>query len=499
MKKSDMTNYMGETGLQDRNRDPRHSSLPSIIRKAWLSLGLCAALGLCGCSSQGGGAGSAGGSTPAGAGTPADTGALTDGNALAGIKKLSGFSAQGENGALSNGKTDQNGSHGDKPITQGGASPADASTVTDFALRLFRETLSSEQSKATGDAGKNILVSPASVLFALSMTANGADNNTLAQMEEALGASVTSLNSYLQEYRTSLPEGDGYKLNIANSIWFKDDPDFTVNQDFLTANGTWYDADIYQAPFDASTLKSINKWVSDSTDGMIPGILDSIPKDAIMYLINGIAFDAEWSSIYREYQIHEADFTEEDGTVCRTEFMYADEYAYLQDDNAQGFLKYYKDRKYAFAALLPNEGISVSEYVKSLDGAALREMLSNPVSVPVKTAIPKFEAEYSVEMSEIFRNLGMTDAFDGGLADFSRLGGYTDENLFINRILHKTYIAVDERGTKAGAATAVEMQKTSAAIPLNEKEVYLNRPFVYLIIDCEENVPIFIGTLMSVK
>ena len=454
----------------------------SKIKRNSLCMGGCAARtlsALCGCSGQ------QGGTEPAG------------------VKKLSGAPAPEQGGSLPGEASTQGGAQADgasvRDVTahsQGSGTPADASTVTEFSLRLFQESLSQEQKK---DAGKNVLVSPASVLFALSMTSNGADQNTLAQMEEVLGASVPELNAYLHEYRTSLPMGDGYKLSIANSVWFKDNPDFTVNQDFLAANEAWYDADIYQAAFDASTLKAINRWVSDSTDEMIPEILDSISADAVMYLINGIAFDAEWSTVYREYQVREADFTQEDGTVCRTELMYANENAYLRDANAQGFLKYYKDGKYAFAALLPNEGVTVSEYVKSLDAASLREMLSNPANIPVKTAIPKFEAEYNIEMSGIFKTLGMTDAFDANAADFSRLGEFSGKSILINRILHKTYIAVDERGTKAGAATAVEVNAAGALMPQEEKEVYLDRPFVYLIIDCEENIPVFMGTLMNVK
>ena len=422
-----------------------------------LSAGLCAALTLpvlCGCSGQ------------------SDVAGLTGG-----AKRLSGV---------------QDGSLSGTSSSQDNAKPADASTVTDFAVRLFQESLTQEQEN---DPKKNILISPASVLFALSMTANGAKGQTLAQMEEVLGASIPTLNTYLQEYRTSLPEGDGYKLSIANSIWFRDDERFTVNADFLALNEAWYNTDIYKAPFDSSTVNEINKWVSEATDKMIPKILDEIPSDAVMYLINGLAFDAEWDTVYKKYDVRKSDFTDENGSTCQTELMYSTENLYLQDDLAQGFLKYYKDDKYAFAAMLPNEGISVADYVASLDGNALHEMLSNPVQVSVAAAIPKFETDYDTEMSGLFTALGMTDAFDSNAADLSGIGSSTAGNLFINRILHKTHIAVDEKGTKAGAVTAVEINDCCA--PMIEHQIYLNRPFVYMIIDCEENIPVFIGAMMS--
>lgn len=117
----------------------------------------------------------------------------------------------------------------------------------------------------------------------------------------------------------------------------------------------------------------------------------------------------------------------------------------------------------------------------------------------MRTGIPKFEAEYSAELSEVLMEMGMTDAFSMRDADFSGLGSSTEGNIVISRVLHKTHVAVDEKGTKAGAATAVEMKTESAAEPMEEpKQVILDRPFVYLLIDCEQAVPLFIGTVMEV-
>lgn len=370
---------------------------------------------------------------------------------------------------------------------------ADAVTYTDFAVRLFQECADSQ-------AEGNVLVSPLSVINALAMTANGARGETLAQMEELFGTDVVSLCSYLYNYNKSLPTDKKYKLHVANSIWVRDDEGFTVQPDFLQTNANWFNADVYMAPFDGSTLKDINKWVSKNTDEMIPEILDEIPEDAVMYLINALAFDAEWESVYRDYQIRDGFFTREDGTRQETEMMYSSEYTYLQDTQAQGFVKYYHDAKYAFVALLPEESVSLEDYVASLTGERLHKLLSNPEKIDVKTAIPKFEAEYSVLLNDILENLGMKDAFDSEIADFSGLGRSLDGNLYISRVIHKTYIAVNEKGTKAGAATVVEVQNKSAAMEPDEiKTVYLDRPFVYMIIDCEENLPIFIGTMTDLK
>ena len=347
--------------------------------------------------------------------------------------------------------------------------------------------------------GKNTLISPLSVLCALAMTANGAEEETLAQMEEVLGMTTDELNLYLYSYMKNLPQGDKYKLSLANSIWFTEDERFTVNQDFLQTNADYYGADIYKAPFDKQTLKDINNWVKQNTDGMIPEILDQIPPEAIMYLVNALAFEAEWSEIYEKHQVKDGEFTKEDGTKQDVKFMYGSEGTYFEDEKATGFMKRYKGGKYAFVAMLPNEGVSVSEYIASLDGESLNALLANPQYGTVHTSIPKFETEYKVEMSEILQDMGMTEALDMYNADFEGLGTSTGGNIYISRVLHKTFISVGEKGTKAGAVTIVDMKNGAAAEPTEPKEVYLDRPFVYMLVDCENNIPFFIGTMMDVN
>ena len=369
---------------------------------------------------------------------------------------------------------------------------AGAAAAADFGIRLFQTSM---------EEGKNTLISPLSVLYALAMTANGADGETLVQMEQVLGMDVDNLNSYMLAYLDLLPEAKDYKMSLANSIWFKDDPDFIVEQSFLQTNADYYGAGAYKAAFDEGTRNNINNWVKEHTDGMIPEILDEIPDEAIMYLVNALAFDAKWADEYEEHQIREGRFIMEDGTRQDVDMMHSEEDTYLEDDMATGFIKYYKDRRYAFVAMLPNEGVTVSQYVDSLTGEHLRELLNNPQDLTVFASIPKFETEYDIEMSEVLQEMGMTDAFDWRVADFSRLGTYTVDgmNICINRVLHKTFISVTEQGTRAGAATAVEMVAEGAMEIVEFKEVVLDRPFVYMLIDCETNLPFFIGTMMNVN
>ena len=356
--------------------------------------------------------------------------------------------------------------------------------MTDFAVRLLQ---------AAAEDGKNTVLSPLSVASALSMTANGADGETLAQMEQVLGMPLSHLNEWMHTCLSSLPAEEDCRMHIANAIWFTDDARFSVREEFLQTNADLYGADIYRAPLDAAACRDINRWVSDHTDGMIRDILDEIPPDAVMYLVNALAFDAEWQSVYRKTQIRDGTFTTGAGEERDVDMMYGEEHQYLEDAYATGFLKPYRGGRYAFAALLPKDGVSVSDYVASLGGAALHEMLSNPISTIVYTAIPQFETEYDTELSEVLSDMGMPDAFDGSVSDFSRLGHSTDGNLFISRVKHKTFLSVDARGTRAGAAAVIEMSDGAAAMPEEPKQVYLDRPFVCMLIDCERGVPFFIG------
>ena len=369
---------------------------------------------------------------------------------------------------------------------------AGANAAADFGVRLFQTRL---------EEGENPLISPLSVLYALAMTANGADGDTLTQMEEVLGMDCEDLNCFMLAYMDLLPENKDYKLNLANSIWFKDDPEFCVEQSFLQTNADYYGASIYKAPFDQSTCKKINDWVKENTDGMIPEILDEIPPESVMYLVNALSFEAEWAEIYRESQVWARDFITEDGIRQAVDLMYSEEHTFLEDDLATGFIKYYKGGRYAFVALLPNEGVTVSDYVHSLTGEHLRELLSNPQNITVETAIPKFETESSLELSDVLAEMGMTDAFQSDAADFSRMGTYGADgwNFFISRVLHKTYISVGEQGTRAGAATAVEMNPGAAMPEKEPKRVILDRPCVYRLIDCETNLPFFMGTMMDME
>lgn len=385
----------------------------------------------------------------------------------------------------------------DLPEDLGGASPqkaalteppADADAAyADFAAELLVKCYD----------GGNTLLSPLSVLGALGMTAGGAEGETLAQMESVLGMRAEEIAAYLAAFENG--GSDKAKLSIANSLWVRED--LKVREEFLQKNTDGYGASIFKTAFGDDTAAQINKWVEEHTDGLVKDILDRVPAVAVMYLVNALAFDAEWETLYEENNVRAHDFTDADGKKSEAEMMYSEESRYLEDENTTGFIKYYAGRRYAFAALLPNENISIADYVASLDGEKLTSLLENVQNQTVDAGLPRFESEYAVTLNDALVKMGMTDAFDDSKADFSGMAELDDGNsLCISRVLHKTFIAVDERGTKAGAATVVEMTEGAAYMPEQPKEVILDRPFVYMLVDCENgNAPIFIGVTASVR
>ena len=363
--------------------------------------------------------------------------------------------------------------------------------LTDFAVKMFQKNL-----EDTEHEKKNILISPTSIATALGMTSFGAKGDTLTQMEDVFGVSRGNLNRYNSEYLRK----DSDEIKFANSIWFTNDKRLTVKNEFLQFNEETYGADLYETAFNDATVDAINQWVELNTDGMIQDVLDEIPQDAVMYLINALVFEAEWEEKYDSIQIRsERDFTTATGEKQKVDMMCSDEVLYLCDDNATGFVKYYKDKNYAFAALLPNESMDVYSYANTLTGEHLQNVLANPMMINVDVQIPQFSYEYDVEMSGIFADFGMIDAFDSDKADFSNMATSTRGNIYISRVLHKTFIEVTPVGTKAGAATVVEANDTGMGFVEQTKVVYLDRPFIYMIIDCENNQPVFIGAVNSVE
>ena len=337
----------------------------------------------------------------------------------------------------------------------------------------------------------NTLISPLSIKLALAMIFNGADNETKSQMTSALGLSPEELNTELKKYVDSLPSGEKAKLHIANSLWLKSD-NFSVKDEFLQTNVDYFNSDVFKESFDSKTVKKVNAWVKENTKNMIDKIIDRFDDpDIVMFLMSALAFEAEWADIYDKRDVTDGTFTAYSNEKQKVKMMSSTENIYLEDDFSTGFIKKYAGGNYAFVALLPKEDIDT--LVASLNGENLTKLLNNKMTNTVHCKMPKFSYDFSITLNDILISMGMSDAFNKDKADFSKI---SETPLYISAGLHKTHITVDELGTKAGAVTAIA--NCGSAMPTDPKEVVLDRPFLYMIIDTQTNLPIFMGVLTEI-
>jgi len=357
------------------------------------------------------------------------------------------------------------------------------SALADFSFNLFEGSLKEEQ---------NGLVSPLSALLCLALVTNGASGDTLAQLEDVLGMSIEELNKAAYAYTRSLESGDGYKVKLANSVWFEDTPTLKVSEQYLQTSADWYDAEQFAAPFDASTVKDINSWVKKNTDGMIDSIVEEIQQKTVMYLINALVFDAKWQDEYEKKQIKDDTFQNGNGTQTPVKMLCSEESTVLRTEDSVGFAKKYKGGKYSFVALLPEENKDIYEFAASLDGESWISMWESKSHRSANVKIPEFSYETGFSLKEILKDLGATDMFDENKADFSKLATSEHGNIYCSNVQQKCFIDVSRNGTKAAAVTWATLDATNSA-PSEPLNIFLDRPFVYAIVDNATGLPLFLG------
>lgn len=367
--------------------------------------------------------------------------------------------------------------------------------TADFSIELFQKCF---QEKKT----ENVMVSPLSALLALSMTANGADNETLSEMESVLGGNlgIEEINQNLNSFMTGLYNGEKTKLFAADSIWFRNDTNnFIVNPEFLEINRKYYYADAYAKPFNQETLREMNQWISEKTEGMFQDTISEIPENTVMYLFNTMIFEGEWRDIYYDDQVGQGIFMDYNGNKQEVSMMYSTEGLYLNAENAKGFIKPYENG-YSFAALLPDEGVDINKFVQSLNGEKFLKIMEEAENADnmqmggIFAALPKFRSETSIRMNEVLQEMGIKQAF-AEEADFSKMEENSGKDVFISEVLQNSYIKVDETGTQAGAVTRVAVDGKG----LSKLEVVLNRPFVYAVIDNQTKLPVYIGAVLNIE
>jgi len=363
-----------------------------------------------------------------------------------------------------------------------------------YAFNIMAETASNS------DADANIMISPASIMFAMDMAAAGANGDTLDQINGVFTESGDPIEqqAFASEMMDKINGSKDVEFSCANAIWNNEAIlGNMISEDYVDYVEDVFSAEIRTEKFGDDTIKEINEWVEENTEGMIKEVVQELSPTTAMILVNAIAFDAAWEEAYEDYQVNDGEFTTASGKTQDVVFLSSTESTYFETDKATGFMKYYEGGDYAFVAILPtDESISANEFIEDFTSEDYAEFIgSKTYEYDVWTMLPEFEYDYEVEMTSILQDLGIEDAFDDNAADFSGISSAA--NLFVSKVLHKTHIELDRNGTKAAAVTAVYLDAETAMEPAPAVEVYCDRPFAYAIVDVETMNPIFVGTVNS--
>ena len=361
-----------------------------------------------------------------------------------------------------------------------------ADHTNDFTFNLFRSV------SATNSNGSNLFTSPLSVSMALGMTSNGANGATLDSMRTVLGFSSFTqdqVNSYYNKLITELPELDpNTTLKIANSIWYTQS--LSVRPSFLQTGNKSYLANIQSLDFsNPASLTTINDWVSNQTNGKITKVIDKINNEDMMYLINAIYFKSIWAAKFDPSATHSMPFTLPDNSEIETPFMSGHiPCNYYRDADVSILELPYANNKYSLVMVMPASGQSLSSFVSSLNSTTWQNWMGKIGSGSADVSMPKFQFTYSTSLRGELSAMGMGTAFSDA-ADFSNIS--TSAHLQITDVEHKAYIAVDETGTEAAAATTVVMGMTAPAPNI----ININRPFFFVIREMKSGLILFAGSV----
>jgi len=375
-----------------------------------------------------------------------------------------------------------------KPISLSSNMLVRVNQDNEFAFDLLKKTMVS-----SGET--NVFVSPLSVSIALGMAWNGAGGTTRKEMETALkmsGMSVSDINNYYKIMQTSLLTIDPTtKLSIANSMWYK--TGFEVKPGFLNVNTEYFNARLKELDFTkAWAADTINNWCSKKTNTLIPTIIDQIPSNAVMYLINAVYFKGIWSRQFEKKNTSVQKFTNEAGNQGNVNMMYQkDTFRYAETETAQYLDLPYGNKAFSMTVILPAANKTPADILNSLTTDTWNNALSQLNPREIMVYLPRFKVTNKFNLNDELKKMGMNLAFSD-LADFSNI---SDLPLQISEVIHKTYVTVDEEGTEAAAVTSIGIITTAMpVIPVFR----VDKPFVFVIREKSTGVILFIGKMGSV-
>lgn len=374
-----------------------------------------------------------------------------------------------------------------KPITLTIEQQALVQANNQFAFTLFNKS-------ANEETKENLFISPFSVSMSLLMAFNGAAGTTKTGMENTLGfegKQASAINDYIKLLSEQLQSIDkDVAFIVANSIWYR--KGFTVEPSFILTNQTYYNAEVSALDF-ASPLavNTINDWVSLKTNDAIPNIIEHITSDNMMFLINALYFKGSWSKKFDAAKTSDQDFHKEDLSVVKCKMMTQESpYRYLINDSFSAIEMPYGQGNFVMTVLVPATGKTTSDVMATFNDNNWKKWNDAMNSSKVQLRLPRFKMTYEKTLNDLLSTMGMADAFDSNIADFSRISA--SGGLYISEVKHKTMVEVNEEGTVAAAVTSTGMSAVSMPQVIN-----VNKPFVFVISEKSTGAILFTGRIMD--
>jgi serpin B len=355
-----------------------------------------------------------------------------------------------------------------------------------FAFDIFSKVM-----KSAGE-NENIMISPLSISYALSMTVNGANGDTRDAMLEALrlkGISVDAINrSYKDLTKALLSVDKRVLMSIANSVWIEND--FTAKKNFTDILTDYYNADAESFDInDASAPDKINAWIEDNTNGLIKKMIEKLNDNTVMLLINAIYFKGKWKSQFDESKTIQMPFYKSAGNQINVPMMKQKTDFSVYEGNGFVLAEFpYGQGNFVMDVILPNEQGGLNNTIESVSDESFTTWLNQMSERETDVSFPRFKYGFKKTLKEVLTDMGMGIAFTDG-ADLSNI---TDQyDLLINEVTHQTFIETNEEGTEAAAATVVDIGVTS--MPPAALVFKMDHPFIYIIREITTNSIIFMG------
>lgn len=363
----------------------------------------------------------------------------------------------------------------------------------------FASTLSLELCRQLGgEKMDNWLVSPFSLQCALGMLSNGANGETHDEILYTLGLSQYSqeeVNAYFKKLIEGLHTvNSAITVKTANSVW--GNAGVSLKDDFQKMNIENYSAMVSQLDFsDPSAVDQINAWCNQTTEGLIPSILEEVNPTATVYLLNSLYFKARWESEFAPEKTQEGYFNTSSGKVVKADFMQTQRMAaYVENEWFTSTSLSYQNDSYAMRLILPQPEISIDQVLQALSESD-ENLWKNTILADINLKMPRFTLENKMDLTPTLQALGMKKAFSGG-ADFSSM---SDVATYISLVQQATRLKVDEEGSEGAAVTVIEGYLSDLMRPLPEEEVdfFLDRPFLFQIIESSTGIVLFMGQVGS--